>query len=463
MKKYIVIICTGVLILLNWSCSKDSLEPTLAQEKAVETSIMSAEDIQGLLYGAYDIVSWSSYYGRDYIIYNEIMADNAFANSNSGRFLTVSAMDMGDNDGYALNTWTSIYNMIAIANIIINQDPGSLEGDEDEIRHIMGQAYALRAMGHFDLLKLYGQQHVIGGIQTAGIPIMKEYKGDNLMPERNSVAEVKSAVEEDIQSALEYMSVTLNDNSKEFITTYGVYALKSRVALYFEDWDSVVSAAEEIISSGEYEIIDETAFVGSWSTDGAINSIFELAVDNVDNNNINGLSQIYRGNAYGDIQALADIQTIFDAGDIRNSAEMIGIEAATGLLRNMGKYPSADYSDNISIFRYEEVILNYAEALFELDNSDPDALTYLNMVPAKRGALPYAACTKENILKERRRELCFEGFRFTDLARTGSDIPLPSPLEQSHGGPVYGSSNYAFPIPQAEMNANSNMVQNFGY
>jgi len=107
------------------------------------------------------------------------------------------------------------------------------------------------------------------------------------------------------------------------------------------------------------------------------------------------------------------------------------------------------------------VILNYAEALFEL--SDANALTVLNQIPAARNATPYAAISKANILNERRKELCFEGFRFDDLARTGANIPLVSPFQQTHGGVAYGSYKYAFPIPLVELNANSSMIQNFGY
>ena len=47
------------------------------------------------------------------------------------------------------------------------------------------------------------------------------------------------------------------------------------------------------------------------------------------------------------------------AGDVRaDDEDMIGIGPETGLLRNIGKYPSPDYSNNISLIRYEEVILS---------------------------------------------------------------------------------------------------------
>jgi hypothetical protein len=72
-----------------------------------------------------------------------------------------------------------------------------------------------------------------------------------------------------------------------------------------------------------------------------------------------------------------------------------------------------------------------------------------------------------DIILERRKELAFEGHRYWDLTRLNLDVVrdnstgnyLPSvPLIL----PV-SSTKRIFPIPQAELNANKNMVQNPGY
>ena len=460
MKKIINSILVIVLVGSLFSCSKSSLDPTLAQNKAVETSITSLEDIQGLLYGAYDRMTNSAYYGRDFIIFGEVRSDNCFSNGHSGRFVTPAAMKMGDDDAYAHDTWAQIYRVIANANIIIGQDPAKLTGDQDAINNVIGQAYAVRALAHFDLLKLYGEQHVTGG-NNLGIPYVMQYKGDDLLPARNTVAEDKSFIEADLAKALTLMSPALNAADKESISTYAVYALQSRVAIYFGDWAAAKTACEKVINSGVYTIAAPSDYSKTFSAKGTDNVIFELAERPTDNQNINGLSYIYRGNSYGDIQALPDLLSIFDNGDVRAAADMIAFDA-DGRLRNIGKYPTnANYDYDIPLIRYEEVILNYAEALFHL--GDANALTYLNMITSKRLANAYTTINEANILQERRRELCFEGFRFDDLARTHNDIPLVAPLLQTHGGPAYGSYNYAFPIPVAEINANSNMVQNNGY
>ena len=454
----IILLLTVALAGLLFSCTEDALEPTLAQAKAVETSIRTAEDLQGLIYGAYNRMTSTFYYGRDFIIYGEVRSDNTFSNGNSGRFITPSAMTLGNNDAYARDTWATIYTVIASANIIIGAE--DITGDENLVKHIKGQAYAIRALAHFDLLKLYGQQHVTGGDANLGVPYITEYKGENLLPARNTVTEVKTKIYEDLDMALSLMSATLNDNSKQTLSTFAVNAIKARVAIYFKEWSTAKTNCEAVINSGKYQICPAASYVNIWKTDSPVNSVFELAFSSTDNANINGLQYIYRGTQYGDIQVLADLSDKFEANDVRGFISgMLGMEGTK--IRNMGKYPSLDYSDEVFLIRYEEVILNYAEALFEL--TDANALTVLNQIPAARNATPYTEISKANILLEKRKELCFEGFRFDELARTSAAIPLVSPMQQTHGGPTYGSYKYAFPIPLDELNANSSMVQNFGY
>ena len=89
------------------------------------------------------------------------------------------------------------------------------------------------------------------------------------------------------------------------------------------DWSVVKTAAEVVINSGNYSILDAETYVASWALDDAANSIFELAYSSTDNVGINGLQNIYRGTSYGDVAALEDILSIFDEGDIRGSEAMI--------------------------------------------------------------------------------------------------------------------------------------------
>ncbi|HUW91549.1 MAG TPA: RagB/SusD family nutrient uptake outer membrane protein [Bacteroidales bacterium] len=466
MKKVLNILFTiallaGVLV----SCNKDSLEPTLAQSKEiVEGSISTVGDVKSILLGAYDRMTNGSYYGRDYIIEGEVRGDNCFSNGNSGRFVRDAKMDWLE-DNVPSGWWSAPYAVIASANIIIALEADAIVGDAAVFNHYKGEAYAIRAMAHFDLLRYFGQQHVGG---TLGVPYIKVYKGDDYTPARNTLAECETFIMEDIDMGISLMNPAQDDASKQLLTHWGGEALKSRFALYFGDWPAARDAALAVINSDEYDIIPAAGFVNFWKSDGGVNSIFELAYSGTDNNNINGLQQIYRGASYGDVEGLKDLYDAFDVGDIRASAAMIGPDPDPTLLIpkpyvNLGKYPGKNYEDDIYLIRYEEVVLNYAEALWRINPADGNALTQLNLITSNRNAVAHAAIDEDIILLERRRELCFEGFRFHDLARTGRDIPLVSPLQQTHEGPAYGSYKYAFPIPLAEMNANSAMEQNPNY
>ena len=462
MKKITYILLSIVLLAgVLSSCSKEALDPTLAQAKAVEGSITKVEDVKGLVYGAYNRMTNSAYYGRNFIIWGEVRSDNCFSNGNSGRFVGDARMDYTTNFG---GHWAQAYSVIAVANIIIGLNPEDIEGDADQFDHYVGQAYAIRALCHYDLLIYYGQMHN-GDAAGLGIPYIKEYKSEDIAPARDTWQNNVADIYADIDMAISLMDPSLDDDSKELFTYYGAYALKARVATYFGDWSDVVSACQAVIGSGDYSIIPGGDFTNSFLVDGAANSIFELAFSSVDNANINGLQYIYRGTSYGDISPLEDLYLCFDVGDVRAAPDMIGPDpdVATRPYCNLGKYPSYDYSDNVPVLRYEEIILSYAEALWRINPADANALTQLNLVPAQRNALLYTEVNEDNILLERRREFCFEGLRFHDLARTGRDIPLVDVFNQTHEGPTYGSYNFAFPIPLGEMDANPNMVQNRGY
>lgn len=450
-----------IILAVLGSCSKDQFEPTLDNEVTTEESVNTLGDIKLVAAGMYKSMRSSSYYGRDYIIYDEVRSDNAFSTGNSGRFVTVSEMNMVNTDSYAGNTFSAIYRPISNANIIINSN---VTGDAAEINHTKGEAYAVRALCHFDLLKLYGQQHVAGqgGNNAPGIAYITQYKVGNVTPVRNTVVEVKQKIYADLDAAIANLSTSFDNPSYVYITTSAAHAIKSRVAIYFGDWSIAKTECELVINSGDFTMATELNYVSSFGLSSSVNNkIFSLKSLSNDNNGIDGLANIYRGNTYGDINVLADLKNVFDPTDVRVKTTMIN--TVGGKLRNIGKYPTASpFNDNIIVIRYEEVLLNYAEALFRLNPSDPNALIELNRIPAKRLATPYTVINEDNILLERRKELCFEGFRFSDLARTGRNIPLVSP-QQTHGGVTYGSYKYAFPIPLKELNANVNTVQNLGY
>jgi hypothetical protein len=455
--KYTMII--GLSATLLNSCGTEDLEPTLAQSKAVESSINTVGNLYSIVKGMHSQLTGSGYYGQAIIITNEVRSDNAFSNGNSGRYSTQAEFQYNENTDYI---WNNAYEVIANANIVINANLEDLEGDMEYGTHLQGQAIAIRALAHYDLLRSFGQQHTSGG--NLGVPYITTFKGEDLFPARNTIDENKAAIYNDLEMAYSMMDRTYD--SKILISKLAAKALESRVAIYFGDWERARDAAKIVIDANAYTIASASTFVSNWMIDQAPNSIFELEFSTSDNVGINGLAYMYRfpGDApsgYGDAEVVSDVINIFDAGDVR--LDILGYQDGGTRLRNMGKYPdTVTGADNVPLIRIEEIILNYAEALYELGNTD-EALRQLNSIPANRGAQLYTSVTKDNILSERRKELMFEGFRFDDLMRTGQSIKVLGSNQQVIETLSYPNNLFAYPIPKSEMDANSNMVQNAGY
>ena len=471
--KYLLIFASSALIV---SCGESDLEPTLALDKDLDSGITSDADLGFVLNSAYDRMSVTGYYGRNSIIMGDVRTDNAYSNMNSGRFAD-SDMDYSSNGA---GPWSSIYRVIAITNIVINADASALTGDPAKIAHIQGQAHALRALAHFDLLQDYGQHFITGqgGADALGVPYVKTYKDPAyLEPARATVASNIGDIAADLTTGISLMSDSYN-TSTSYMTKAGAYAVLARAALYAGSVDPSLyatadSAAKWVIANSGATPVGASGFVSSYVTDNASNSIFELAFSGTDSRGINGIAYILRGTSYGDVRILTgdganpDLLDIYDTDDVRGGSAMIG--TAQGYPTMLGKFPTMNGEDNVTLFRIEEMHLIAAETSLRAGNA-ADALTYLNNIPAIRGlgAGYYASATMDNILLERRKEFAFEGLRFYDLSRMGMDMPLIDSFKQLNDDltgtpPTYGSYRYAYPIALAERNANPTMVQNYGY
>ncbi len=143
---------------------------------------------------------------------------------------------------------------------------------------------------------------------------------------------------------------------------------------------------------------------------------------------------------------------------------------------------------NYIIFRFGEVLLNYAEAQNEVAGPDVSVYDAVNKI-RNRSALPNLpdGLSKDEmrtaIRRERRVELAFEDKRFWDLIRWRiAEVNLNKPLHgvsitvgaggalqynyvPARGGDrkFYAVKNYLFPIPQSVIDKNNKLTQNPGY
>ncbi len=144
----------------------------------------------------------------------------------------------------------------------------------------------------------------------------------------------------------------------------------------------------------------------------------------------------------------------------------------------------ATSSTDFILFRYGEVLLNFAEAAFELGKTS-EALDAINQLRSRAGIVTLTSVTRDQIRHERKVELAFEGHRYWDLRRwriAQSVIPVNRSglryvldyntrmykviIQRNYDGantPIYDSRNYYFPITANRISNNHNLVENPGY
>lgn len=131
----------------------------------------------------------------------------------------------------------------------------------------------------------------------------------------------------------------------------------------------------------------------------------------------------------------------------------------------MGKYEwEVGGTDNMSndfvIFRYADILLTRAEALWRLDPGSGEALTLVNQVRTRAKVDPFDALTADRLLAERGREMFAEMTRKQDLIRFNKfgDAWGFKPAKAE------SMTKYAiFPIPKQQIDINAKLVQNPGY
>ena len=116
---------------------------------------------------------------------------------------------------------------------------------------------------------------------------------------------------------------------------------------------------------------------------------------------------------------------------------------------------------NITVIRLAEMYLNRAECKAQLGYSDSEVREDYNIIRLRaNNTADNTTSGTENLLniihRERWYELGFEGDRFHDIKRRKENF-------NTFIGEFSDDPKLVYPIPQQEMDQNSNMIQNEGY
>lgn len=446
------------------------------------------------LTGTYNSMQNTSYYGRDFVVFGDAATENVIISpNNSNRFIAEAQWSISPTSGDMQTFWAKAYETIYDANKIL-QAVDNIEATDVQKAAIKAQALSVRALSHFDLVRFFAQSYK-GNESLLGVPYMKTTNNYD-KPSRNTIQEVYGFIIADLQEAItNFNTVSTSDGSGGDMsgligtglntTTIAPYAISSwaakgilaRVYMSQQNYTAANPLLNDIITNSGYSILPNDKYVDAWSRayNNTKNMEFIFAIRNVsdDYGATNCLGYIYIQGGYGDLRAPANLRDLYKSTDIRKT---LLFKVGTGTQTSwyfVNKYPGRDGTaalSDIPVLRLSDIYLMYAEAQANIGTL-PEAIKYLDKIRMRADASAVATpatTSKDDLLNliflERRKELAYEGHYLFDLKRLQKTINSGYRSDNT----LYTTINYpndmlAMPIPQAEMDANTNMVQNPGY
>ncbi|MDN5200067.1 RagB/SusD family nutrient uptake outer membrane protein [Fulvivirgaceae bacterium BMA10] len=447
-----------------FSCSEDFLELTPQQSVATENALITLDDFRAAITGVYDGLSSSNYYGRYFVLVPDVMSDNVKQNASANRAKEWAEYSGNATDFIPRNMWNQMYDVINRANNIINSTVELAPAVKAEQDQIIGEAYALRALVHHDLVRIYAQTfNFTSGAAHPGIPIVTEFD-QFAEPSRNTVNEVYNQIVSDLTTAISMMNA--DRGSSTILSKLAVQGLLARVHLYRQDWANAEQLATEAIN-GSSGLTSNAEYVNAWMAGTPPDAMFEIAMTSTDNRGSDALGRMYITEGYGDYLPSNDVISLIPVGDVREQL-FKGDPNLSGIYGpvRVNKFPSTTGEDNTPVLRLSEIYLIRAEARANLNN-DTGAQSDLNAI-RQRGLSTAADVTAtgqaliDEILLERRIELMFEGHRLWDLMRNEMNV-IRNQCSSIICEINYPDNRFILPIPADEINANPNIKQNDGY
>lgn len=513
MKKiYKSLVFTMATIALT-SCVNDWLDLTPSDSIPSNSAITNYNDAKTALYGMYDGLqgnsTYTQYYAARMFYYGDVRGDDMQARTQGMRSSSCYEMKYTIDD--APNMWNVQYNVLRRANRLIeaveNNKITDAEKNQANVNNIYAQAKSVRALVHFDLVKVYGMPYSFDYGASMGVPIVTtpiDPLNASAIPGRNTVAEVYAQIVKDLTEAIDSKALNVSKSAGDnqgFIDEWAAKALLTRVYIYMGKNQEALDIAKNIIENSPYSLWTKAQYANAWDKNNAnhINEmIFELVNSGSDDwADREGIAYLYHEDGYADAICTKSFVDMLaqDPSDVRLDV-ILPVQLKTDdsgkptdMYKTYGdnrifinKFPMGSLGDmrlnNLPILRLSEVYLNAAEAAAKL-NDKASTVKYLNEIIKNRTddtkqLVTESTATLERVLLERRKELVGEGQRFFDAMRNNETITRYTNEDEkgwhysiNKESQVFDRSYFRaiLPIPVSETNANPILKaqQNPGY
>lgn len=511
-------------IALFLSCTdklqEDSINPNA---NTADIFFKTEQDAVSSINAAYNALIVDGFYNRMGAVMADARGDELGGRSPWDVLSTVANFTMPSTSAGASIIWEGSYILISRANQTL-EGVADMDIDQNLKNRVLGQAYFLRALGHYQLAIYYKDVPIV-----IKIPVTQEDR----YPVTSTQAEVWEQVKSDLRQAkgllpLNYNSTGSIDQGQNQRATKGAAsALLGKIELFTKQWAAAETEFDEVIASGQYALASN--YADNFTENPSIEQsnpepIFQVEFTNDESPDLNwggvpsatwrqfsAIAPTYAARGFGfyDFFPTAWLynemkleKTIGGGTDPRLLATILSYEPADGYTTAYGipwldtppagagyaaneifikKFTRADQGVpnetaslncgiNYPVIRYGDVLLMDAEAKNELGKT-AEAAALIQQV-RDRATLPdreaeFAAFTqgqmRDQIAHERVMEMAIEGSRINDIIRWGwfSDATKLAELK-SHDAEFnnWAPGKEYLPIPQIELDRNKNLSSN---
>lgn len=513
-KTYKLLSLVAVLFVLS-SCEEDFTNRPPEDALTLDNYYSSNEQVASATNGMYSR-TWFQFENKFFWAVTEVGSGNMYTGS-----ADVNAMrnfSLNGSDPELVNGWSSLWANVAQSNSIINflSERVGPNVSAPVLENTIGEAYFMRATAYFYLVRLWGPVPIIeNNLDYVSTPAINT----------NKVEDIYKLIEMDYLTAIEKLkekSRGANYADNGHVSKGSAKAMLAKVYLYMKEYAKSRAMAEDVINSGEFKLLggpqlptktygdlftypnnnnEESIFALQWKGDGEYGSA----------NNANtqfGISTatVTTSNAqYGGVFAPSqDLMAAFTANDIRRketimlpgdvypnikvmpgggfltvpAADQIGGQNSGSAIKKYtigivngtvtGPLDRFNMMDNNTyIMRYADLLLVHAEAVLAggASTSDASALTSFNAVRNRAGLASVTTITFDDILKERRLELAFEGDYWFDLGRIPRAKAIAIMAAQNRGNREYEEhftpeeGDFTIPYPDNDVAKNPLLLQ----
>lgn len=473
--KSIRTVCVALLVVVMSSC--DSWLDLKPIDKVLEDQLYETEEgFKQSLMGVYVELNQGTLYGGDLMFRMVEILAQRYNLGSIGSYKEWVAYNYGDDDVKKSidGLWQKMYSLIMNCNKLLeNADLRKEVFTGDNYNIIYGEALALRAMLHFDLLRLFGPVYKTN---PEGLSICYNkkfaYQASNILP----ASEVIDNVLEDLKQAEKLLA---NDpvitegprntaardgvNDLRFRTYrlnyYAVQALMARVYLYAGRNEDALTMARKLvkIQSKWYPFADYNSIMesGNKSKDRVFSTEVLFGLENKKRGEIftNYFTpELDNGILAPTNTSLLNIFLSENTSDSRFTPFWIKPDNSKYTFRCFHKYEAPEESD--PFFSYLVPMIRISEMFYivaETTDDETEARACLNLVRRNRGLVAFENTETVDIQQVLKEEYMKEFFGEGQLFFYYKRLNVSSiPAGDDSGMVTMDEAKYKFPLPDSE-------------